>query len=206
MNSILDDFKIAFRSGNILNQIIIINVVIFVGVGVLGVLLTLVGERSAYFAISNHLMLPSNTDELWRQPWTIITYFFFHKQFFHILWNMLCMYWFGRIISEYIGQNKLLGLYVWGGIGGGVLYLVAYNFLPYFESVVDSSYLLGASAGVICNSGWCGHILPRLYCSLVASRARSSKIHCGSNNYTFIYTKHRFECRGRNSSLRGAHW
>ena len=149
MNSILDDFKIAFRSGNILNQIIIINVVIFVGVGVLGVLLTLVGERSAYFAISNLLMLPSNTDELWRQPWTIITYFFFHKQFFHILWNMLCIYWFGRIISEYIGQNKLLGLYVWGGIGGGVLYLVAYNFLPYFESVVDSSYLLGASAGVI---------------------------------------------------------
>ena len=58
------------------------------------------------------------------------------------------MYWFGRIITEYLGQNKLLGLYVWGGIGGGLLYLLAYNILPYAESVAQVSTLLGASGAV----------------------------------------------------------
>lgn len=149
MNSILEDFKRAFRSGNVLYQIIIINVVIFIFFGVLGVIMTLAGERYIFEVISRYLSLPANMSQLLIQPWTIITYFFFHKGFFHILWNMLFMYWFGRIVSEYLGQNKLLGLYVWGGIGGGLLYLLAYNLLPYFSGVVDSSYLLGASGGVV---------------------------------------------------------
>ncbi len=149
MNSILEDFKLAFRTGNVLNQIIIINVVIFAIFGVLGVLFTLGGERALFLAISNYLSLPSALDQLIIQPWSLITYFFFHQGFFHILWNMLFMFWFGRIISEYLGQNKLMALYVWGGIGGGLLYLLAYNLLPYFEGAVANSYLLGASGGVV---------------------------------------------------------
>lgn len=148
MNSILEDFKRAFRTGNVLYQIIIINVVIFIFIGVLGVILTLAGERYAYELATRYLSLPANPEQLLVQPWTIITYFFLHKGFFHILWNMLFMFWFGRIISEYLGQNKLLGLYVWGGIGGGLLYILVYNLLPYFSGVVDNSFLLGASGGV----------------------------------------------------------
>ncbi len=149
MNSILEDFKLAFKTGNILNQIIIINVVVFLVFGVFGVFFTLAGEGSTWAAISSYLMLPADMGKLLTRPWTIITYFFFHQGFFHILWNMLYMYWFGRIISEYLGQNKLLGLYIWGGIGGGLLYLLAYNFIPYFEGAVASSVLLGASGGVV---------------------------------------------------------
>ncbi|WP_420385024.1 rhomboid family intramembrane serine protease [Roseivirga sp.] len=149
MNSFLDDFKLAFRTGNILNQIIIINVVIFLAFAVVNVFFTFAGEGKTFALISRYLMLPAHPDNLISQPWTIITYFFFHKGFFHILWNMLFMYWFGRIISEYLGQNKLLGLYVWGGIGGGILYILAYNLMPYFENQVASSYLLGASGGVV---------------------------------------------------------
>lgn len=148
-NSILDDFKIAFRTGNILNQLIIINVVVFAFFGVIGVFLTFAGQRALYETIVGYLSLPADPAQFIKQPWSIITYFFLHKGFFHILWNMLFMYWFGRIISEYLGQNKLLGLYVWGGIGGGILYLLAYNLLPYFAGAVSNSILLGASGGVI---------------------------------------------------------
>lgn len=94
-------------------------------------------------------MLPADPSRVILQPWSLITYFFFHKGVFHILWNMLFMYWFGRLITEYLGQNKLLGLYVWGGIGGGLLYLLVYNLVPYFAPVVPNSVLLGASGGVI---------------------------------------------------------
>lgn len=132
-----------------MNQIIIINVVVFVVVGVLGVFFTLSGQADVFNAVTRYLMLPADPAQFIRQPWSLITYFFFHKGFFHILWNMLFMYWFGRLITEYLGQNKLLGLYVWGGIGGGLFYLMIYNIVPYFSSVIEYSVLLGASGGVV---------------------------------------------------------
>lgn len=149
MNSILDDFKLAFKTGNILNQIIIINVVLFAVVAVVGVFFTLAGERYTWEVITSYLMMPADPSTFITRPWTLITYFFFHKGFLHILFNMLYMYWFGRIISEYLGQNKLLGLYVWGGIGGGLFYLLVYNVFPYYASAVPNSLLLGASGGVV---------------------------------------------------------
>ena len=149
MNSILEDFKLAFKTGNIMNQIIIINVVVFVVVGVLGVFFTLSGQAEIFNAVTGYLILPADPAQFILQPWSLITYFFLHKGFFHILWNMLFMYWFGRLITEYLGQNKLLGLYVWGGIGGGLFYLLIYNIVPYFSSVIEYSVLLGASGGVV---------------------------------------------------------
>lgn len=146
--SILDDFKVAFKTGNVLNQIIVINVVVFAAFGILNVLMTLSGQEALYRQISFYLTLPAEPGGFIYQPWSIITYFFFHQGVFHILWNMLFLYWFGKIITEYLGQNKLLGLYVWGGIGGGVLYMLAYNLLPYFADALPFSTLLGASAGV----------------------------------------------------------
>lgn len=149
MNSILDDFKLAFKTGNILNQLIVINVVGFVVLGVLGVFFTLAGYGELFTSISHYIMVPSDLGQLIFQPWSLITYFFYHQGVFHILFNMLFMYWFGRIISEYLGQNKVLGLYVWGGIFGGLLYLLAYNLIPFYQGAVATSYLLGASGGVI---------------------------------------------------------
>ncbi|MFT6828440.1 MAG: membrane associated rhomboid family serine protease [Roseivirga sp.] len=149
MNSILDDFKLAFKTGNILNQLIVINVVGFVVLGVLGVVFTIAGYGSLFSTFSNYLMLPSDLGQVIYQPWSLITYFFYHQDIFHILFNMLFMYWFGRIIAEYLGQNKVLGLYVWGGIFGGLLYLLAYNLIPFYQGAISTSHLLGASGGVI---------------------------------------------------------
>ena len=132
MNSILEDFKLAFKTGNIMNQIIIINVVVFVVVGVLGVFFTLSGQAEIFNAVTGYLILPADPAQFILQPWSLITYFFLHKGFFHILWNMLFMYWFGRLITEYLGQNKLLGLYVWGGIGGGLFYLIDLQYCSLF--------------------------------------------------------------------------
>ena len=149
MNSILEDFKLAFKTGNILNQLIVINVLAFVVMGIVGVIFTLAGYGVAFSAFAKYLMLPADFGQLIFQPWSLITYFFFHEGIFHILFNMLFLYWFGRIITEYLGQNKALGLYVWGGIFGGLLYLIAYNLIPFYQSAVPTSYLLGASGGVI---------------------------------------------------------
>jgi len=143
MNSILEDFKVAFKTGNILNQLIVINVVIFLFFGVLKVITVLSGQAGISEQLAYYLSMPSNIPDFLRQPWTLITYSFLHLGFFHILFNMLWLYWFGRMITEFLGQNKLLGFYVWGAIGGGLLYLLAYNVLPFFAD--RQAILLGAS-------------------------------------------------------------
>jgi membrane associated rhomboid family serine protease len=167
MNSILSDFKLAFKTGNILNQLIVINVVGFIILGVTGVIFTLAGYGNLFSTISHYLMVPSNLGQLIFQPWSLITYFFYHQDVFHILFNMLFMYWFGRIIAEYLGQNKLLGLYVWGGIFGGLLYLLAYNLIPFYQGAVGTSYLLGASGGVIAIVVGAAAFMPNYTISLI---------------------------------------
>ncbi len=149
MNSILEDFKRAFQTGNILNQLIVINVVVFIVFGILGVFMQLSGATALYDTIYLYLSLPSNPKEIVYQPLAFITYMFMHRGIFHILWNMLFLYWFGRLITGYLGQNKILGLYVWGGLAGGALYVLAYNLLPFYESVAANSTLVGASGAVL---------------------------------------------------------
>ncbi|GAB5523938.1 MAG: rhomboid family intramembrane serine protease [Roseivirga sp.] len=149
MNSILEDFKMAFRSGNILNQIIIINVVVFITVGLISVFLRISGNPAIGEAIYDYLALRPNLSKLVTQPLSFITYQFMHSGFRHILFNMLILYWFGKLITEYLGQNKVLGLYLLGGLGGGLAYVLMYNLVPYYETGIAEGTLVGASAGVL---------------------------------------------------------
>ena len=101
-----------------------------------------------YSWMINQLALPSDIGTFLTKPWTLITYFFTHERFFHILFNMLFFYWFGKIIYEFLGNNKLINLYVLGGLMGGFLFILIYNLIPYYSGLVELSILLGASAGV----------------------------------------------------------
>jgi membrane associated rhomboid family serine protease len=148
-NSILDDFKNAWdRPNNAVVQIILINVIIFLALIFLKVVLYLSGGESVYHAIITRLMLPAHLGTFLLQPWTIITYFFTHEGLFHILFNMLFLYWFGRLIAEFLGSNKVIALYVLGGIAGGLFYMMIYNVVPFYHDQIDASLMLGASAGV----------------------------------------------------------
>src|SRR5690606_29429054 len=80
--------------------------------------------------------------------WSIITYMFLHEGFFHILFNMLFLYWFGLLVNEYLGSRKLVNLYILGGLAGGLFFLLIYNIAPFFSDQVQGALMLGASAGV----------------------------------------------------------
>jgi membrane associated rhomboid family serine protease len=86
---------------------------------------------------------------LLHRPWTLITYMFAHYGFLHILFNMLWLYWLGRIFMEYFSPKQLTGVYLLGGLGGALLFLIAYNTLPYFRTLPGPAFLKGASASVI---------------------------------------------------------
>jgi membrane associated rhomboid family serine protease len=74
---------------------------------------------------------------------------FLHKNFLHILFNLLWLYWFGRIFLEYLDGKKLVGVYLLGGLSGAFLYVLVYNIFPVFFKQLELSYALGASAAVM---------------------------------------------------------
>jgi membrane associated rhomboid family serine protease len=148
--SIIEDIKHAFRQpNNTLKQLILINVIVFLLFLIVGTPLSWMGFEWVEKIALYYLSLPSDPLEFITKPWTLITYFFTHEGFLHILFNMLNLYWFGMLINEYLGNRKLLSLYILGGIAGGLLYIVFYNLLPGFSERSANSQLIGASASVL---------------------------------------------------------
>lgn len=143
---IVDEIKESFKKGSVLTRLIYVNIGVFLIVRILNVFFFLANED---FSLVNWLALPSDIHQLAYKPWTLITYMFLHFGFLHILFNILWLYWLGKIFLFYFNEKQLLGVYLLGGLSGGLFYLAAYNLFPAFADSVNVSVLLGASASVI---------------------------------------------------------
>ncbi len=160
MASFFDELKQNFkRPNNALNQLIIINAVVFVGLGLLGVIASFSGSGNIFALVDKQFTIPANIESFIYRPWTLLTYAFSHAGFFHILMNMLVLYWFGMLISEYLGSAKLVNLYVLGALAGGVVFLLAYNLIPVLAEKTSGG-LVGASAAVFAVATAAAVLLP----------------------------------------------
>ena len=146
--SITQDIRDAFaRRDNALNQLIIINVLVFGVLIIVKAIFFIAQASGVYPLIMRQLALSSDGWVLLRHPWTLLTYAFVHEGVLHIVMNMLNLYWFGQLIREYLGDRRLVSLYVLGSLAGALLFLLAYNFLPVFQGQLGVP-LIGASAAV----------------------------------------------------------
>lgn len=148
---IFNEFKNAFQRTNHAHvQLIIINVAVFLLMGVVYVFSKVGGLDAIFTVIHDQFTIPPQFGEFLTRPWTLFTYSFAHSlsDIFHILFNMLALYWFGRLFVEYLGSDKLIALYVLGGVAGGILYLVMFNTIPYFIEASNFPGMVGASAAV----------------------------------------------------------
>jgi membrane associated rhomboid family serine protease len=146
-----DDFKNAFqRSNNAHAQLIIINVVIFLVIGFISVIGLISSAPAIPDFIYQQFTIPPTLAEYLTRPWTLITYMFAHDRYaiFHILFNMLGLYWFGKLFVEYLGSDKLTAVYILGGLSGGSLYLLMFNTIPFFVERSGFDGMVGASAAV----------------------------------------------------------
>lgn len=151
----LDDIKAFFGRKSLLASLIIINVAVFVVVNLFKVIFWLFQIQNPELAggevtwISYYLSVPANIELLAGRPWTIFTYMFLHESFFHLLFNMMVLYFGGRIFLEYLDKRKLLSVYILGGLVGALFYIAAFNLFPVFSQSVNYSIALGASASVL---------------------------------------------------------
>ena len=135
--SLNEDIKYKLARLNVLEKIIAINVVIFL----LSLLL-----KSVLGSIIFWLQLPSELNSFLVKPWTIFTYAFLHFDFLHIVFNMLWLYFIGRIFLNLFSAKTALNIYFLGAIFGGLFFILGYTILPSFFQ--GTTYLVGASAAV----------------------------------------------------------
>jgi len=154
-NSIIDDLKWQFNNGNIINRLVLINIAVFLFFSIVKLFFYFAqqsdmgGQVPLFDNMMQWLYIPAAPLKVLQRPWTFITHQFLHAGFLHILFNMLWLYWLGRILVQYTSKRRILFIYLFGGIFGALSYIVAYNIFPVFATKVDMGHALGASAAVL---------------------------------------------------------
>ena len=142
--SILDNLRLRYKQGNIVEKLIYINIAVFAVTLLINVVEGLYANQQNF--IVNWFSLDNSINSLLTKPRTIISYGFLHADFLHILMNLIVLYFIGNLFLEYFTQKQLLTFYLLGTFFGGVLYLFSQNYFPLFEG--SNSVLVGASAGI----------------------------------------------------------
>ena len=125
--TVIDDIKDFFRGGSMLKKLLLINLFVFLGLRIIGLVFSLSGafatplEQYSYWYVDGwptYLMATSNLKIVLFKFWTIITYNFVHVDLGHIFFNLLIFYFTGRIFQQFIGDKKILSTYILGGVAG----------------------------------------------------------------------------------------
>jgi membrane associated rhomboid family serine protease len=161
MSGLFDDFRSEFsKPNNTLVQLILVNTIVFLVLLVAKIGFTMAQQGGVYDFVLAQVMIPGSITAFLHKPWTLLTYSFAHEDIFHILYNMLFLFWFGRLVDEYLGSRRLIGLYIMGGLAGGALYLAMYNLVPYFHNQIEAARMLGASAAAFSVAMGAATLLP----------------------------------------------
>ena len=142
MSSILQDLKLQYKTGDMATKLIFWEVFLFLIITVISVFSPSIVEKFV-----GCIALPGTWQALIVKPWTLITYSFFHVRFFHLLFNMLMLLFAGRLFTTFFTQKQFIGLYILGGILGGLVFIAGYQLFPMLRGYGQS--LIGASASVM---------------------------------------------------------
>lgn len=93
--------------------------------------------------------LPADPHQILLRPWTILTHMFTHVDVWHVIGNMLWLWFFGYILHDLTGNRKIFPLFIYGGLFGAIAFILSYNFFPGLNGDVAVQSALGASAGVM---------------------------------------------------------
>ena len=136
-----NDLRYRFATFSVAEKIILLNVICFVIPKLLNVLLFLFNIPNV--AYMDWLQLSPNLGTFITRPWTLISYSFIHIDFFHLLWNMVLLFYAGRLLLNLFPDDILINNYFLGVISGGIIFITSYVLFPVFAGTYPS--MIGAS-------------------------------------------------------------
>ena len=119
------------RITEIVKQLLIINVIMFIGT-------TLSGNMDLVYSFLG-LRFPENNSFKF---WQIITHMFMHGGSMHILVNMFTLWMFGVQVEKVLGSKRFLFFYISCGLGAAIIQLIYLYFIFYtnLEILISSGY------------------------------------------------------------------
>lgn len=121
-----------------LERLIAIQVALFAIFGIL----SLTG-----ISLHTYFELSSSLSAFLFKPWSLVTYAFLHHDLWHLIFNMLWLYYAGQFFLNFFDFERLFTLFLLGVVFAGLTYLAAYNVIPSFSTI--NSAMVGSSAGVM---------------------------------------------------------
>jgi membrane associated rhomboid family serine protease len=158
LKEISNEIRSAFQSNrNGVVQLLVVNIAFFLVAGTAKVIGWASGIQGLDAFFIDYLELSSNLLKVVLHPWTLISYSVIHLDLGHFVFNMLGLYWFGNILQDFLGPKKILYFYLFGGLSGGLLFLLIFNLIAANSIAPPASALLGASGavyGIICGAAF----------------------------------------------------
>jgi len=139
------------QDGNALIQLIILNAILFVILKFIYVIYLVTEQRpEAYYGnVFSWFALPAQLEKLISRPWTLLTFMFSDQFVFRFISNMFWLWSFGYILQDLTGNRKLVPIYIYGGIAGGVFYILSYNLFPGLREQIGSASFSGANPAIM---------------------------------------------------------
>ena len=146
-------------------KLIFMNVAVFLVISIVLVFGRLAGFQPVVEAfLSNAFAMPTDGMDFLYHPWTIITSMFAHFGALHIFFNMLMLYFVGRMFEQIYDGKRLLYTYLLGGLAGGALEIIAHLIFPGLYG--QTTAVVGASGAVMALFILLGFGQPQLKVSL----------------------------------------
>lgn len=148
--SILNDIRVVFRHGHMVKRLMLINFVVWIAVKLLDVtIIGIAGRDSLLFEqILHKFCMPAQWQEIFTQPWGLLTSMFLHEDFMHLLVNLVFLNALGSVVGDLLGDRRVLPIYIIGGLAGAFLFM-----LSHFWQHYSTPYALGASGAVMALAG-----------------------------------------------------
>lgn len=148
MDSLWEDFKYNISKSTRLNQVILINAAVFIVLLLARIILNIAdgGNQSAFSNLIQLVSLNTDLGYLLRHPWILISHMFTHVGIWHLIWNMVSLYWFGNIVGDLLGDKYIWRVYLFSGFTGALV-IILFSKLFHFPSDIVIAH--GASAAVM---------------------------------------------------------
>ncbi len=140
------------QEGNSLTTLLIINIVAFVILNFVKIVYLLTGDTEAVFIqeVLNWFTLPANPAILATRPWTLLTYMFTHYSIWLLISNLLWLWCFGYILQDLTGNKKLIPIYLYGGLAGGIFFMLTISAFPGLRvNIANVAPMMGAGPATI---------------------------------------------------------
>lgn len=138
------------QDGNALIQLLILNAVVFVVLKFVYVFFLATDNSKPAFIehVFNWFVLPANPEKIIWRPWTLISFMFTDQDLFRFISNMFWLWSFGYILQDLTGNSKLIPIYLYGGLGGAVVYMMVHLIAPGPRGISDMDFLYGANCSI----------------------------------------------------------